>query len=484
MTEGDAEAVRRLASVLGLDLDGETIDAYTSEVATVCEKLARIDAPGAADPAAEAVQRADDEHNALLYHCSLSGGSGALDGLTVAVKDNIAVAGVPMTCGSAAMEFTPDRSATVVRRLVDAGGAVVATTNMDEFALSPTGETCAHGPVRNPAVDGCIPGGSSSGSAAAVASGAVDVALGSDTGGSVRVPTSFCGVVGFKPTHGTVPRFGFVDLAPSLDHVGAIAGDVETAARTLEAIAGATPEDPSTLGREPPSIQPGGSDLDAEELHVGVVEEAMGVSDDGVAETVSTCLEGLEGAGPTVEPVSMSDYTEAPLALLGTLAPEFAGLAANNGQVYGTGTGYSGAGREAMAAAVATGNDSDDGDLVRDTLVVGPAADRSTDGRLYAAAQRLRGALIDELDDCFGEFDALVTPTTPVPAPGFGEVDDALLLIANTAPFSLSGQPALSVPCGRTGGKPVGLQIATERYAEATAVRLGSLVESVSRSWS
>lgn len=202
----------RAAETYGLTLSAAEREAYETEIQNTEALLGGLEPTAFESDSAKDVSEGEDEYNAFLYTCELSGSdAGALAGMDLAVKDNIAVAGVPMTCGSAAVDFEPSYHAAVTERLLDSGGRVVGTTNMDEFAYSTTSETCAHGPVTNPNSEG-VPGGSSSGSGAAVAAGLVDAALGTDTGGSVRIPASYCGVVGFKPTFRTVPRFGFADL--------------------------------------------------------------------------------------------------------------------------------------------------------------------------------------------------------------------------------------------------------------------------------
>lgn len=193
------------AETFDVELSDAERDAYAEEFAATQTLLTSLAPTDFDSEQASDVREGDDQHNAFRYRCSLSGEGGSLDGLAVAVKDNIAVAGVPMTCGSAAVEFEPSYHASVTERLLDAGADLVGTTNMDEFAYFTTSETCAHGPVGNPAVEGGVPGGSSSGSGAAVAAGSVDAALGTDTGGSIRIPASYCGVVGLKPTFRTVP---------------------------------------------------------------------------------------------------------------------------------------------------------------------------------------------------------------------------------------------------------------------------------------
>lgn len=474
---GDSHSVRTVARTFGIDLDDDAIDAYAAEVDGNREQFAQLEPSTPQGTTATDVHEAEDEYNAFRYRCTLSGRAGPLADLAVAVKDNVAVAGVPMTCGSAAVAFTPPYSATVVRRLLDRGADLVGTTNMDEFAYFTTGETCAHGPVENPAVDGCVPGGSSAGSGAAVAAGLVDAALGSDTGGSIRIPASFCGVVGLKPTHRAVPRFGFADLAPSLDHVGPLAPDVETAARVLDAIAGPTPEDPGTLGVEPATDLASAVGAGVDDLRVGVLTDAMETATDGVAGAVREGVAAIEAAGASVEDVSVPGYGNAPLIEFALVGAEFAQLLRANGQVYGTGTGYSEPWRAAVEATTDRGGY---GENVRDQLLVGGGVDAATDGAVYVAAQNERRAFTAAVDDALAGLDAIVTPTTPHAAPAFGAVDDLpafVRTVEHTAPFNLTGHPALSVPCGSTDGKPVGLQVVADRHAERVAIRIGSAVE-------
>ncbi len=474
--DGGREAVERTAERFGIDLDDEALSGYVTQGETVRGQVTGVPSETPTSDPARNVRPGDDANDAFLYRFDLGGGSGPLSDLDVAVKDNFAVAGVEMTCGSAAVSFEPPYSATVVERLVDAGASVVGTTNMDEFAYFTTGETCAHGPVDNPAAPDRVPGGSSAGSAAAVAAGDVDVALGSDTGGSVRIPASFCGVVGLKPTHGAVPRFGFADLAPSLDHVGPLAADVERAARAFEGVAGPTPADPSTLGTDPATDVASAVEADVADLSVGVVQPALDVSTDGVVAATEAAAAELTAAGATVERTDVAGYGAAPVALLGISGAEFAALFDGSGVVYGTGTGYAEPWREAVASL----DGSDLGENVRDQLLVGTALRRGDDGAAYVHAQSVRRAFTAAVDHALDTYDALLTPTTPITAPPFGAVtapEDLLETIANTAPFDLTGHPALSVPHGTVDGRPVGVQVVADRHDEPTAVGVAATLE-------
>ncbi|MFB6170130.1 MAG: amidase [Haloarculaceae archaeon] len=477
MTRSDtAAAVRSAAATYGIDLTESAFDALVDELGGTLAHVASLDPDAPDDDAPADVREGTDDHNAFTYRFTLDRETGGpLSDLDVAVKDNVAVAGVPMTCGSDAVEFTPDSHATVVHRLAEAGAAVVGTTNMDEFAYFTTGETCAHGSVENPAVEGGVPGGSSAGSGAAVAAGDVAVALGSDTGGSIRIPASFCGVVGFKPTHGAVPRSGFADLSPSLDHVGPLADTVENAARALEVIGGMDTRDPSTYDRGPRRGVVDATDRGAAGLSVGVVTEAIEGSDEGITEQFQATVERLEAAGVAAEPVSLDGFADAPTASSTIISHEFSSLVANGGVVHGTGTGYSEPWRQAVV-----GLDPDElGELVTRRLVVGRAVATETRSEHYVAAQNERRRFLETVHAALTDHDALVLPTTPMTAPGFGEVGDAELTrtIAHTAPFNLTGHPAISVPCGEADGAPVGFQAVAGWDDERVVARVGAAVE-------
>ncbi len=470
------ELLDHAAETYGLTLSAAEREGYETEIQNTEALLAGLEPTAFESDPAEEISEGDDEYNAFLYTCELSGSdSGALAGMDLAVKDNIAVAGVPMTCGSGAVDFEPSYHAAVTERILDAGGRLVGTTNMDEFAYFTTSETCAHGPVTNPNSDG-VPGGSSSGSGAAVAAGLVDAALGTDTGGSVRIPASYCGVVGFKPTFRSVPRFGFADLASSLDHIGSLAPDVETAATVLSAITGPDVRDPSTDGVPTPDPT-AGLDSDPDGLRVGLVTNAQKRSDDAVAERVETEVEKLDSAGVEVADVSLPGLDMQPLVNAAITAVEFTTLVAQAGQDIGVGTGYSDEWRE----AVATMDAAQLGENIRARLVVGRTLATSDDSAGYVAAQNTRQQFREVVDDRLSEYDALILPTTATTAPEFGSVEtdaDLLDTIALTSPFNLTGHPALSVPCrSESGDNPVGCQIVTDQFDEATAVTLGQALE-------
>ncbi len=468
--------VHRVAERLGFDLTDEDVTAYADAANEMAEQFGALPSKTPSATRATAIEEGTDEFNAVRYRFELPAGSGSLDGLDIGAKDNIAVAGVPMQCGSAAVSFTPPYHATVVDRLREAGAAVTATTNMDEFAYFTTGETCAFGPTANPQVDNAVPGGSSSGSGAAVAAGLLDAALGSDTGGSIRIPASFCGVVGLKPTHRLVPRFGFADLAPSLDCVGPLATDVATVARVLDTVSGPHLRDPSSMGGPEPPAATDGLDTDTEGYDIGVLDPAMAAADEAVAATVEDAVDGLTERGVTAESVSLSQFETATPAGLAVAGAEFAALALADGQLVGTGTGHSEPWRAAVREAVRS---PELGESVREQILTnGALAEDGLDH--YVAAQTLGAEFTALVDELLGEYDALVTPTTPMTAPEFGTVttnEDFARTVATAVPFNLSGHPALSVPAGTADGAPVGVQFVGDRRDEATLVALGETLE-------
>ena len=419
-------------------------------------------------------------HNAFITDAEIEPtGSGPLDGVTVAVKDNISTAGVRTTCGSAMLEeYVPPYDATVVGRLKAAGATIVGKTNMDEFGMGTTTETSAFGPTENPAAPGRVPGGSSGGSAAAVAAGDADLALGSDTGGSVRCPAAFCGVVGIKPTYGLVSRYGLVAYANSLEQIGPLAPTVEGAAELLDVVAGVDERDATT--REPPEGLPesyaDAADGDVEGLTVGVPTELLEGADEGVRATFEAALGALRDRGATTESVSLPSVETAVQAYyVIAMSEASSNLARFDGVRYGPATDAEGDWNDSFAAVREAGF----GEEVKRRILLGTyALSAGYHDKYYKQAQDARAWVKQDFDEAFEAVDVLASPTMPVSPFELGEsLDDPLqmyLADANTVPVNLANLPAVSVPAGETDAGPVGLQLVGPAFGEETVIRAGS----------
>jgi aspartyl-tRNA(Asn)/glutamyl-tRNA(Gln) amidotransferase subunit A len=422
-------------------------------------------------------------YNGYITEREITGEDGGpLAGKRVAVKDNISTAGVRTTCGSAMLdEYVPPYSATVVERLLEAGATIPGKTNMDEFGMGTTTETSAFGPTENPAAPGHVPGGSSGGSAAVVAAGDADLALGSDTGGSVRCPAAFCGVVGIKPTYGLVSRYGLVAYANSLEQIGPLAPTVEEAAELLEVIAG--PDDRDATTRDAREERGSGAyeyaaaaDGDVEGLDIGVPTELLDGADEGVVETFWDAIEELEAAGAEYREVSLPSVEHAVEAYyVIAMSEASSNLARFDGVRYGQSGGYEGDWNDAFARAREDGF----GEEVKRRILLGTyALSAGYQDKYYKKAQDARAWVAQDFDSAFEEVDVLASPTMPVPPFELGEsLDDPLkmyLADANTTPVNLANLPAISVPVGETDGLPVGLQLVGPAFGEKRIIRAGS----------
>jgi Asp-tRNA(Asn)/Glu-tRNA(Gln) amidotransferase A subunit family amidase len=426
-------------------------------------------------PAVTPVERADPHGAFATAFEAKSAAEGTLDDLRLVVKDNVAVRGVTHRLGTGELAWSPERDATVVTRLRQAGAELHGTTQMDAFAMGATGESCAQGRTENPVCDGHVPGGSSSGSATAVAGGVADAALGTDTGGSVRVPAAFCGLVGVKPTFDRVPRTGVADLAPTLDHVGVLAEGVDTAARVLETVSGSDPSRPETATATAVTSV---ADVDSTSLRLAVPEEFLAAAEPGVRTAVTDALGDAAAAGATTERVAFPEFDRAEFTNQLHTIPEFAGVF-DGSLPPGFGCRFPSL-RAALAEFPATALP----ERVQGLLAIGRGLrDHAPDS--YAAAWQFRRRVIDRTQSIFRSFDALVTPTTGMPAPPFGAVGDGSDdryevsdLLAGTAPFDLTGQPAVSVPVGAADGRPVGLQVVTPAGTDERALGIARLLAS------
>ncbi|PSP85167.1 Asp-tRNA(Asn)/Glu-tRNA(Gln) amidotransferase GatCAB subunit A [Halobacteriales archaeon QS_6_64_34] len=421
------------------------------------------------------------DYNAYIATDTIEGAEGGpLAGKTVAVKDNISTKGVQTTCGSAMLEgYVPPYDATVIKRLKDAGATIPGKTNMDEFGMGTTTETSAYGAVENPAARGRVPGGSSGGSAAVVAAGDADYALGSDTGGSVRCPAAFCGVVGIKPTYGLVSRYGLVAYANSLEQIGPLAPTVEEAAELLEVIAGPDERDGTTRDAREHGTDydfADAADGDVEGLSIGVPTELLDGADERVVETFWDAIDELESRGASYHEVDLPSVEHAVEAYyVIAMSEASSNLARFDGVRYGQ-SGGEGNWNESFAKA----RDEGFGEEVKRRVLLGTyALSAGYHDKYYKKAQDARAWVKQDFDEALSGADVLASPTMPVPPMKRGEsLDDPLTMYladANTTPVNLANLPAISVPAGETDdGLPVGLQLVGPAFGEKTIIRAGS----------
>jgi len=405
---------------------------------------------------------------------------GLLFGMPIAVKDNIVTKGIRTTCASKILEnFDPIYDATVVEKLNEADAITIGKANMDEFAMGSSTENSGFKITRNPWNLETVPGGSSGGSAAAVAAGQVPFALGSDTGGSIRQPAAFCGVVGLKPTYGRVSRFGLVAFASSLDQIGPITRTVEDSAYLLEAISGLDPNDSTSADIQVPNYAQSLTG-DVKGLKIAVPKEYLGegVSEE-VRESVIAALKVLEGLGATWEEVSLphSKYGVATYYLIAS-SEASANLARFDGVRYGFRTNNADNLIDMYKKTRAEGF----GDEVKRRIMLGTfALSSGYYDAYYKKAQQVRTLIKSDFDQIFEKYDVIIGPTTPTPAFKIGEkMSDPLTMYANdilTIPVNLAGVPGLSVPCGFSNGLPIGLQIIGKHFDEATVLRVGHAFE-------
>ena len=409
-----------------------------------------------------------------------------LAGIPVGIKDVLVMRGAPSTAGSKILTgYEPPYDATVVARLEAAGAVLLGKTNCDEFAMGSSTENSAYGPVRNPVDPERVPGGSSGGSAAAVAANLAVASLGSDTGGSVRQPASFCGVVGVLPTWGRVSRYGLIAFASSLDRVGPFAASVRDAATVLGVIAGHDPMD-ATSSTAPVPDYAAACDRPAEGLRIGVPGEYFGEGlDPEVRGAIEKGIDGLKAAGCTVKPVSLPTTRYAvPTYYLIATAEASANLARFDGVRYG----YRSPASATLSDMYSHSRDEGFGDEVKRRILLGTyALSAGYYDAYYLKAQQVRRLLAEEFLRAFAEVDAIVTPTSPVPAFKLGEKtgDPLAMYLADiyTVTASLAGICGVTVPCGATpGGLPVGMQVLARHMNESTAFRVARAVEAAHES--
>jgi len=412
----------------------------------------------------------------------LEGQPQSLTGVPIAIKDNILVEGLQITCGSNILHgFTAPYSATAVERLLHAGAIPVAITNCDEFAMGSSNETSAYGPVRNPHHPEYVPGGSSGGSAAAVAAGAVLCALGSDTGGSVRQPAAFCGVAGIKPTYGRVSRFGLVAFASSLDQIGPIGATVRDAAEVLTVIAGYDPRD-STSARTPCEDFTAHLGQSAQGIRVGMPTEYLDpdVCGNEVLTAIHHAASMLRCHGARIVEISLplTKYAIATYQLIAT-AEASSNLARFDGIRYGA-RSY---GADALNTIIRSRTAGFGSEVKRRIMLGTFALSAGYLDAYYQTALRVRALFQQEFRQAFSRCDALLTPVSPTPPFKLGErAHDPLQMYHSdlfTVAANLTGCPALSVPAGQTDSPrlPLAAQLIGPHFSEALLLRLGQIIE-------
>jgi amidase len=419
-------------------------------------------------------RREEDPYNAIVRWCSVKGsaGDGILSGVKIGLKDSIAIAGIPMTAGSKVLRaFVPGLDSVVTKRLLAAGGEIVATTNMDNLAFSGGGDTSAYGPTLCPFDVTRTAGGSSSGSAAALYYDDIDVTVGCDQGGSIRVPAAWCGVLGLKPTHSLVPYVGIVGIDQTFDHVGPMTRTAADAAKLLQAMAGKYDGDPRQQGAIPvhdyvKAVAEAPDNMRG--IRIGVISEGFGAGvgiEPEVAEAVRTAVEKMSSLGAEVHDISLPEHLQA-----GDIA--FAGfIEGMTALVAGGGNGYAWRGDywPEFAIALNQGLAAYGDELspqMKLVLIVGRYLQRQYSGAYYAKAQNLRPALRAAYDRALANVDFLLMPTTPgrphkhaPDLPISEHVMRGWAVLTNTSPTDMTGHPALTIPAVEAGGLPVGVML-------------------------
>ncbi len=501
-----AALIRELAAGHGIDIGPDEAESYRRMMGPVLASCRHIDAmtpdrptvkydrpPGRRPP------RRENPWNAWYWRSEIKGApDGPLADKTVGVKDNMCVAGIPMLIGTGETPFVPDVDATAVTRLLDAGATILGKTiasdgaGLDDFDSNSPFVT-----VRNPRRPTHAPGGSSSGSAAALVAGDIDLALGSDQGGSVRIPASWSGVVGLRPTYGLVPYTGLVGSEMTMVALGPLATSVETVALAMNALAGPDPLDPRQRGIESPDVDYTATlEQGVRGLRVGLVKEAfdqapwedLGLpgSEAVVDGAVRDTLRGLAAVGAVVEEVSLPAHTDA-VYLFNAMYNEGNGamILAN-----AVGTNFIGDYNEGLMEAYGRawrGNPNNLSPARRSVLIFAEYLRRHYHGHYYARAHNLRGPVRRAYDGLLDRYDVLAMPTvpfraTPIPPadlPPDERVSYAMQMIANTCQSAITGHPAISVPCAMADGLPIGIQFLGRHMGEPTLLRFAEAVESL-----
>jgi amidase len=429
----------------------------------------------------------ENRYGAWYYKSTVKGAPrGKLAGRTVVLKDNVMLAGVPMMNGSTTLEgFVPTSDATIVSRMLDAGATIVGKAVCEHFCLSGGSHTSDPGPVHNPHRMGYSAGGSSSGSAALVAAGEVDMAIGGDQGGSIRIPASYCGIYGMKPTHGLVPYTGVMPIEATIDHTGPMTGNVADNALLLEVLAGADGLDPRQYGAKAAPYTKA-LDKGAQGLRIGVLKEGFAIAgmQTAVADAVMKGASRFEAMGAVVEEVSLPEHMIAaaiwnPVCLEGFTAQ----------MMHGNGMGFNWKGQYDVGlidAHAAWRNKADDlSETLKLCMLAGQWGLTHYRGRYYAKAQNIARTIKAAYDRTFASYDLLLMPTLPCVATKLPEKDAPLAeiiarafeMVGATCQFDVTGHPAMSIPCGDVDGLPVGMMLVARDYNEQVIYQAASAYE-------
>lgn len=478
----------------GLQLSNEQVAEYRNMLESVCLDYDIVDEmtdnePTVRYPRTPGFQPDPDQNpfNAWYVKSEIKGKPGGkLDGLTVALKDNVCVAGLPMMNGSSTLEgYVPDIDATIVPRMLDEGATVLGKAQCEYFCVSGSSHTSAQGPVRNPHMETHSAGGSSSGCSALVASGEVDLAIGTDQGGSVRIPAAYAGFCAMKPTHGLVPYTGLMPIEMTLDHTGLMSGTVKNNALFLEVLAGYDGLDPRQVNLPETFDYTGDLEMGCKGLKIAVIEEGFGWenSEKDVDEAVRAASSLMQKLGAKVETVNLPMHKKghaiwSPVAVEGTVH-----------QLHGLNYGSNWKGLYVTSLMRAQRDWKSKAALfppdMKSVLLASHYFSKQYDGQFYAKAQNLVRRLKSAYEDVLAEYDLLLMPTVPLQAPELPSHDVdattfvkcALEMNINTAPFNVTGLPALSIPCAMRNDLPIGMMMIGKDYCEATLYRAAAAFE-------
>lgn len=490
------EDLSKAANSYQMDLTGDDLSAYLSVSEGIIAAFGRLDELSDSEPAVRNARGAghrpgpeEDPLNAWYWKCSIKGApSGKLSGKKIVIKDNICVAGIPMMNGSRVLDgYVPDIDASVVTRVLDAGGEITGKAVCESLCLSGGSHLADTGPIHNLRRHGYSAGGSSSGSAVLVAAGEADMSVAADQAGSIRVPSSWSGIFGLKPTYGLVPYTGASSLEFSIDHLGPMTRTALDSALLLEVLAGPDGLDPrqrENRSQEYASALTG----EVNGLHIALVAEGFGlegISEKDVDEVVRDAVHSFERLGAEVTILSLPQHLDGMPIFMG-IGVE--GVTSTLVRDKGMGKGWKGYYTTSLMKAYGDGLRKCPNELSPTTklmLLLGEYMSRNYDGQYYAKAQNLAGSLKRAYDEALRKVDLLVMPTTPMkaqplPEPTAGVMEKiarSMQSVANTCPFNVTGHPALNVPCGMSDGLPVGMMLVGRHGDDATVLRAGHAFE-------